>query len=339
MLILSLILTLAGCDLNGADGKSVNAERDLTSTDDTDSLSDSGPTGGDDTGEPSDTDPPTGPDDTDPSTDPDDRDGDGYTPDEGDCDDDDSARYPTAADTYGDGVDQNCDGLDGWDRDGDGFASEESGGDDCNDTNPAWNPEAFDLFGDDVDSNCDGIDGVDADGDSFIDAAVGGDDCDDSDASIHPGADEIPGDGIDQDCDSRDPDAPDDPVVTTVSWDCDEDGYSYAFKTSSVATGGSLYIYQTGSSSPWDEFHPVSVLSTDPGDTWTELGLDLESVYPDVGAVSSGVSTLYACDEGGMQYTLTWVLEVDSTSAAGVSCAVWGHNPEAVTSAAACTIF
>lgn len=31
-----------------------------------------------------------------------------------DCDDTDAARYPGAQDADGDGVDQNCDGIDGW---------------------------------------------------------------------------------------------------------------------------------------------------------------------------------------------------------------------------------
>lgn len=42
-----------------------------------------------------------------------DNDGDGYTENEGDCDDDNSGINPGATDTPGDGIDQNCDGLDG----------------------------------------------------------------------------------------------------------------------------------------------------------------------------------------------------------------------------------
>jgi hypothetical protein len=43
----------------------------------------------------------------------DDRDYDGaYTP--ADCDDTRADRFPGAADPDGDGVDQNCDGVDGW---------------------------------------------------------------------------------------------------------------------------------------------------------------------------------------------------------------------------------
>jgi hypothetical protein len=41
-----------------------------------------------------------------------DNDGDGYTEEQGDCDDDDALRYPGAEETPGDGVDSNCDGQD-----------------------------------------------------------------------------------------------------------------------------------------------------------------------------------------------------------------------------------
>ena len=41
-----------------------------------------------------------------------DNDGDGYTPDDGDCNDQDPAMNPGATETPGDGVDSNCDGED-----------------------------------------------------------------------------------------------------------------------------------------------------------------------------------------------------------------------------------
>lgn len=41
-----------------------------------------------------------------------DDDGDGYSEDQGDCDDADALRYPGAEETPGDGVDSNCDGED-----------------------------------------------------------------------------------------------------------------------------------------------------------------------------------------------------------------------------------
>ena len=41
-----------------------------------------------------------------------DNDGDGYTPDDGDCNDNDSTVNPGATETAGDGIDSNCDGED-----------------------------------------------------------------------------------------------------------------------------------------------------------------------------------------------------------------------------------
>ena len=55
----------------------------------------------------------------------------------GDCDDTSITINPDSTDVVGDGVDQNCDNVDGTDADMDGFASTASGGDDCNDTDAA----------------------------------------------------------------------------------------------------------------------------------------------------------------------------------------------------------
>ena len=49
-----------------------------------------------------------------------DIDNDGYTESEGDCDDDNPNINPIVVDLVGDGIDQNCDGVDGMDFDGDG---------------------------------------------------------------------------------------------------------------------------------------------------------------------------------------------------------------------------
>ncbi|MBI2893963.1 MAG: putative metal-binding motif-containing protein [Deltaproteobacteria bacterium] len=59
-----------------------------------------------------------------------------------------------------DGIDQNCDGVDGVDGDGDGHASRTTGGDDCNDADGGIFPGAADANGDGIDQNCDGVDGV-----------------------------------------------------------------------------------------------------------------------------------------------------------------------------------
>ncbi len=132
-----------------------------------------------------------------------DFDGDGSL-DADDCQPSDPLIHPGAEDEYGDGIDQNCDGVDGnaVDLDGDGYTNAV----DCDDDNPDIHPGAEDEPGDGIDSNCDGVDGiaVDEDGDGYSNAV----DCNDSDPSIYPGAADPEGDGVDQNCDGVDGVAP-----------------------------------------------------------------------------------------------------------------------------------
>lgn len=85
-----------------------------------------------------------------------DMDNDGFTVASGDCDDDRPRFNPNAPDYADDDADQNCDGVDGEDHDGDGYASEDSGGDDCNDNNVNVNPGRPDPTGDSLDADCNG---------------------------------------------------------------------------------------------------------------------------------------------------------------------------------------
>ena len=93
-----------------------------------------------------------------------DQDGDGYR-DDLDCNDDPNdpnAPFinPGATDADTDGIDQNCDGVDGPDSDGDGFADINTGGDDCDDGNPNINPNGAEIPGNGIDEDCDGVDGA-----------------------------------------------------------------------------------------------------------------------------------------------------------------------------------
>ena len=156
-----------------------------------------------------------------------DDDGDGYSENQGDCNDRNADIFPGAIEIC-DSLDNDCDGSvdEGnvcqtcTDADGDGYYKENGcGGDpDCNDTNAGINPGADEDCDDGKDNDCDGLidcddpdcDAVcnpctDADGDGFFAEDNCGSlvDCDDNDPSINPDAAEICDDGIDQNCDGE----------------------------------------------------------------------------------------------------------------------------------------
>ena len=143
-------------------------------------------------------------DDADPSVYGIDADDDGFSPCTGDCDESNSLIYPGTGDVPGDGVDQNCDQVDGNDSDGDGFSAEVEPVD-CDDTDP-------NLLGVSVDGDCDG--------------SLTAEDCDDADPLRVPGSLELC-DGVDNDCDvttsavGGEIDADNDTVLSCL--DCDDD--------------------------------------------------------------------------------------------------------------------
>ncbi|MHC1765897.1 MAG: MopE-related protein [Verrucomicrobiia bacterium] len=152
-----------------------------------------------------------------------DDDTDGFTENQGDCDDSNPLIHPGAVDIPANGMDEDCDGQDATDPsltddDGDGF-SEAQG--DCDDSNPLIHSGAVDIPANGIDEDCDGQDATDPsltddDGDGFSETQG---DCDDSNPLIHSGAADIPANGIDEDCDGQDST---DPLLT----DDDGDGFS-----------------------------------------------------------------------------------------------------------------
>ena len=135
---------------------------------------------------------------------------------------------PDAAETWYDGVDQNCAGDDDFDQDADAHRSSAhadgagSLGDDCYDatgdvypsgaascarvvdlTPGEVYPGASDTPYDGTDADCSGNDDFDQDGDGFGRCA----ECDDTDAAIYPNDDvEVWYDGVDANCDGNDGD-------------------------------------------------------------------------------------------------------------------------------------
>lgn len=121
-----------------------------------------------------------------------------------DCNDFDAEIHP-GADERCNGRDDNCDGVVGEDRDGDGHYDPAvcPDGDDCDDENRDVYPGAPEIC-DGIDNNC--IDGTDdesdTDGDGFIEEGCGGDDCDDENEAVNPNADEVCN-GEDDNCDGQ----------------------------------------------------------------------------------------------------------------------------------------
>ena len=141
-----------------------------------------------------------------------DDDGDGYSENQGDCNDAVFSINPGVAEVLYNGIDENCNGMadDVVDADSDGFNSNV----DCNDNNASINPGAAEVLYNGIDENCNGMtdDVVDADSDGFNSDV----DCNDNNASINPGVAEVLYNGIDENCNG----------MTDDVVDADSDGFN-----------------------------------------------------------------------------------------------------------------
>lgn len=179
-----------------------------------------------------------------------DDDNDGFTENEGDCNDSNDAINPNASEIC-DGVDNDCDSdVDAddsdtqlntyyYDADGDGYGGNAltiddcvapsgfvTNNDDCDDLLNTVNPDGIEIWYDGIDQNCDGANDYDQDDDGYESDQYSGDDCDDTDASISPLDNDGDGyGGCDGDCNDNDaainPGAGADELWSSVDSNCD----------------------------------------------------------------------------------------------------------------------
>jgi len=242
-----------------------------------------------------------------------DDDGDGFTVEDGDCDDADANISPEATELC-DEVDNDCDGevdegieTGTWyvDEDGDGFGGDAvescaqpegtvaiSG--DCDDTDPAYHPGATEVCDETIDYNCDGSTGyADADGD----AVPACEDCDDRNDEAYPGATEVC-DEVDNDCDGT----VDEGVQKTYYTDRDGDGYGDPGETAEACDTPTGYVDVAGDCDPLDgEVYPDAPESCNEVDDDCDGDVDegvLLTWYRDADADGYGEvsETAEACD-------------------------------------------
>jgi hypothetical protein len=204
-----------------------------------------------------------------------DADGDGYSPNGGDCNDSNDTMFPGAPELC-DGLDNDCIasspidvGTECYDDDGDGFCEEppcvntSSGLSDCNDADASIvpNPSAVEQVNG-TDDDCDGrIDEdtsvYDDDGDGFcesgncINASGTQPDCNDGNASVSPAQNEDCGTAYDDDCDGL---TNNENAIGCTNYYYDNDGDTYGIPggTECWCSGGSAPYTGTNTNDCYD---------------------------------------------------------------------------------------
>jgi len=273
-----------------------------------------------------------------------DDDADGWTIDEGDCNDNDASIHPGQEEACN-GKDDNCNGVtdetfpdtdedgtadcqdtetcDGLDNDGDGYTDEDFPDADGNGVADCMGTEVCDG----VDNNGDGSidEGFDVDGDGYTQCGTdtSSPDCDDNDASVNPGDTEVAGDLVDNDCDG---------LVDEGSWSEGDlflteimnnprltvDPYGEWFEvynsTEDTLVLNGLVIYST-LDSDWHQVLSDDLLLIDPGgyfvlgnndDVLTNGGVDIGYSYGSDISLANESDEIVLEADGVVVDTVTW---------------------------------
>jgi large repetitive protein len=235
-----------------------------------------------------------------------DVDGDGYTVAEGDCDDADSDTHPGSDDLKDDRIDNNCDGVDGFDGDGDGLASQESGGDDCNDEDPAIAGKSTYY----IDNDGDGYGNPDVFYYSCTqpeDYVEDSSDCNDLTTEASPENQEVCDNGLDNDCDGLIDDAdPDMPPPPTWYPDVDGDGFGDDERPVAICKQPYGHIEQSGDCNDLEkEINPDATEVCDEVDNNCDLAMDdedsgLDSTTAEVFYIDADMDGFGSDEEGAL---------------------------------------
>lgn len=106
--------------------------------------------------------------------------------------------------------------------------------------------------------------------------------------------------------------------------DCDSVGYFFDVNQTGSGDAPELYIYETGSSNPWNEVHPFPSEPFDsaPNGSWVLYYMELDSV-DSISAVREGETTLFDCN---MMDNLTFLVVVYDANGVGTDCGAWGED-------------
>ncbi|MEM6926124.1 MAG: putative metal-binding motif-containing protein [Myxococcota bacterium] len=231
-----------------------------------------------------------------------DLDGDGFTVDQGDCDDTDPQLSPGAIETC-DGVDQDCNGT---------------VDDNPSDGTTYYRDDDQDDFGDDDVTRvaCARPEGF---------ALVGGD-CDDTDPDVNPDAEDPPGE--DTNCDGVDGPVPD-PTIGAFDVECMAGPpvrIRFDVTVGSPVARGIVYLADTGFVPAFGDEHDLFPVAPD-GD-----GLDAELTQElgisDIGGLERNSTTIFfSCDQFFDAGIMTYAVAIYDDADTLLDCVVTGSDP------------